>query len=82
LLGGYKATWILLRSPLIPLKSYSYAIFLAISRQIRIYETFWKVPRQTNAYVSNKLPLKLPCAYLNTQERSRTETFLKRIQDG
>ncbi|KRX85809.1 hypothetical protein T01_5899, partial [Trichinella spiralis] len=30
----------------------------------------------------NKLPLKLPCAYLNTQESGRTETFLKRIQDG
>ncbi|KRX61206.1 hypothetical protein T09_12125 [Trichinella sp. T9] len=29
-------------------------------------EMFWKVPRQTNAYVSNKWPLKLPCAYLNT----------------
>ncbi|KRY53563.1 hypothetical protein T03_14629 [Trichinella britovi] len=28
---------------------------------------FWKVPRQTKAYMSNKWPLKLPCAYLNTQ---------------
>ncbi|KRX66384.1 hypothetical protein T09_3370 [Trichinella sp. T9] len=31
------------------------------------FRKFWKVPRQTNAYVSNKWPLKLPCAYLNTQ---------------
>ncbi|KRX11845.1 hypothetical protein T07_7643 [Trichinella nelsoni] len=30
---------ILLRSPLLLLKSYSYAIFLAISRQRRIHET-------------------------------------------
>ncbi|KRY19231.1 hypothetical protein T12_11063 [Trichinella patagoniensis] len=28
---------------------------------------FRKVPRQTNAYVSNKWLLKFPCAYLNTQ---------------
>ncbi|KRY05989.1 hypothetical protein T12_9792, partial [Trichinella patagoniensis] len=75
-------TWNLLRSLLLSLKLYQRAIFLAISRQIRIHETFWKVPRQTNAYVSNKRPLKLPCAYLNTQESSRNGTFLKRIQDG
>ncbi|KRY24266.1 hypothetical protein T01_6933, partial [Trichinella spiralis] len=43
---------------------------------------FWKVSRQTNAYVSNKWLLKLPCSYLNTQEGSRIETFLKPIQDG
>ncbi|KRX28006.1 hypothetical protein T07_2671 [Trichinella nelsoni] len=67
---------------LLPLKSHCCATFLAISRQIRIHKTFWKVPRQTNSYVSNKWPLKLPCAYLNTQESSRTETFFKRIQDG
>ncbi|KRX76293.1 hypothetical protein T06_3595 [Trichinella sp. T6] len=30
-------------------------------------EMFWKVPRQTNAYVSNKWPLKLPFTYVNTQ---------------
>ncbi|KRX66329.1 hypothetical protein T09_14867 [Trichinella sp. T9] len=43
---------------------------------------FWKVPRQTNAYLSNKWPLKLPCAYLNTQGISPSGTPLKRIQDG
>ncbi|KRY59535.1 hypothetical protein T03_14648 [Trichinella britovi] len=40
---------------------------------------FWKVPRQTNAYVSNKWPLKLPCAYLNTQGSGPFENRLKRI---
>ncbi|KRY28810.1 hypothetical protein T01_1438, partial [Trichinella spiralis] len=54
---------ILLRFLLLPLKSYQLAISLAISRQIRIHETFWKVLRHINAYVSNKWPLKLPCAY-------------------
>ncbi|KRY34453.1 hypothetical protein T01_9955 [Trichinella spiralis] len=44
-------------------------------------EMFWKVLRQTNAYVSNKWPLKLPCAYLNTQGSSPSETPLKRIDD-
>ncbi|KRZ47994.1 hypothetical protein T02_12381 [Trichinella nativa] len=39
----------------------------------------WKVPRQTNAYVSNKWPLKLPCAYLNTQGSGPFENRLKRI---
>ncbi|KRX31937.1 hypothetical protein T05_5297, partial [Trichinella murrelli] len=54
---------------------------LAITRQIRIHKTkFWKVLRQINAYVSNKWPLKLPCAYLNTQESRPTGTPLKRIQ--
>ncbi|KRX31460.1 hypothetical protein T03_12964, partial [Trichinella britovi] len=38
--------------------------------------------RQINAYVSNKWPLKLPCAYLNTQESRPTGTPLKRIQSG
>ncbi|KRX55860.1 hypothetical protein T09_3588, partial [Trichinella sp. T9] len=28
---------------------------------------FWKVLRQINTYVSNKWPLKFPCAYLNAQ---------------
>ncbi|KRX38124.1 hypothetical protein T06_2306, partial [Trichinella sp. T6] len=61
-----------LRSLFLPLKSYKRAIFLAISRQIRICETrFCKVLRQINPYVSNKWPLKLPCAYLNTQQSSR-----------
>ncbi|KRX71735.1 hypothetical protein T06_4150, partial [Trichinella sp. T6] len=32
---------------------------------------FCKVLRHINAYVSNKWPLKFPCAYLNTQESSR-----------
>ncbi|KRY21834.1 hypothetical protein T12_5093 [Trichinella patagoniensis] len=48
----------LLRSLFLPLKSYKRAKCLAISRQIRIYETFWKVLRHINAYVSNKWPLK------------------------
>ncbi|KRX50666.1 hypothetical protein T05_14962 [Trichinella murrelli] len=43
---------------------------------------FWKVLRQINAYVSNKWPLKLPCAYLNTQESRPTGTPLKRIHSG
>ncbi|KRX66939.1 hypothetical protein T09_2581 [Trichinella sp. T9] len=67
---------------LLPLKSHYHATFLAISRQIRIYTTFWKVPRQTNAYVSNKWPLKLPCAYVNTQGSCTTGTPLIRIQGG
>ncbi|KRY10704.1 hypothetical protein T12_2968 [Trichinella patagoniensis] len=43
---------------------------------------FWKVPRQTNAFMSNKWPLKLPCAYLNTQGSSPSGTPLKRIDNG
>ncbi|KRZ47484.1 hypothetical protein T02_7102 [Trichinella nativa] len=43
---------------LLRLKSYQHRTFLAITRQIRIHKTFWKVPRQTDAYVSNKWPLK------------------------
>ncbi|KRX81778.1 hypothetical protein T06_14851 [Trichinella sp. T6] len=43
---------------------------------------FWEVLRQMNAYVSNKWLLKLPCAYLNTQESRPTGTPLKRIQSG
>ncbi|KRZ91712.1 hypothetical protein T08_3916 [Trichinella sp. T8] len=64
------------------LKSYQRKTFLAITRQIRIHKTFWKVLRQINAYVSNKWPLKLKCAYLNTQESRPTGTPLKRIQSG
>ncbi|KRZ89132.1 hypothetical protein T08_10825 [Trichinella sp. T8] len=80
----------LLRSLFLPLKSYKRATFLAISRQIRICETFWKVLRHINAfwkvlrhinaYVSNKWPLKFPCAYLNTQGSCTTGTPLIRIQ--
>ncbi|KRX84137.1 hypothetical protein T06_6480 [Trichinella sp. T6] len=44
----------LLPSLLLPLKLYQRIIFLPISRQIRICETFWKVPLQTNGYISNK----------------------------
>ncbi|KRX31199.1 hypothetical protein T05_16521, partial [Trichinella murrelli] len=33
--------------------------------------------RQINPYVSNKWLLKLPCAYLNTQESRHTGTPLK-----
>ncbi|KRX31759.1 hypothetical protein T05_6228 [Trichinella murrelli] len=43
---------------------------------------FWKVPWQTNAYVSNKWPLKLPCAYLNTQGSGPFGNRLKRIGGG
>ncbi|KRY16235.1 hypothetical protein T12_7354 [Trichinella patagoniensis] len=45
------------------------------------FRKFWKVSRQTNAYVSNKWPLKLPCAYLNTQGHSPSEIPLKRINN-
>ncbi|KRZ97536.1 hypothetical protein T08_2664 [Trichinella sp. T8] len=41
-----------------------------------------RLPRQTNAYVSNKWPLKLPCAYLNTQGSGPFENRLKRIGGG
>ncbi|KRX71748.1 hypothetical protein T06_15406, partial [Trichinella sp. T6] len=41
---------------------------------------FWKDLRQTNPYVSNKWPLKFPCAYLNTQGSGTTGTPLIRIQ--
>ncbi|KRX84154.1 hypothetical protein T06_9484 [Trichinella sp. T6] len=43
---------------------------------------FWKVLRHINAYVSNKWPLKFPCAYLNTQGSGTTGTPLIRIQGG
>ncbi|KRX31780.1 hypothetical protein T06_8301 [Trichinella sp. T6] len=55
---------------------------MAISREIRICETFWKVLRHINAYVSSKWPLKFPCAYLNTQGSCTTGTPLIRIQGG
>ncbi|KRY07852.1 hypothetical protein T12_11 [Trichinella patagoniensis] len=45
-------------------------------------QRFWKVARQTNTYVSNKWPLKSPCAYLNTQGSSACGTPLKWIGDG
>ncbi|KRZ94251.1 hypothetical protein T08_12221 [Trichinella sp. T8] len=43
---------------------------------------FWKVPRQTMAYVSNKWPLKLLCAHLIKQGSSPSETTCKRIDNG
>ncbi|KRX25053.1 hypothetical protein T07_13780, partial [Trichinella nelsoni] len=43
---------------------------------------FWKVPLQINANVSNKYPLKLPCAYLNTQGSSPFKSPLKLIDHG
>ncbi|KRY21538.1 hypothetical protein T12_1535 [Trichinella patagoniensis] len=71
---------------LFPLKSQQLATFLTIYRQIRIYKScdqrFWKVARQTNTYVSNKWPLKSPCAYLNTQGSSPCGTLLIRIDDS
>ncbi|KRX50729.1 hypothetical protein T05_117, partial [Trichinella murrelli] len=54
------------------------SIFLLYMTKVR----FWKVLRQINAYVSNKWPLKFPCAYLNTQESRPTGTPFKRIQSG
>ncbi|KRY54633.1 hypothetical protein T03_4241, partial [Trichinella britovi] len=50
---------------LLQLKSHYSSTVFPISRQIRFHETFWKVLRHINAYVSNKWPLMLPCAYLN-----------------
>ncbi|KRX14745.1 hypothetical protein T07_14624 [Trichinella nelsoni] len=59
----------------VPTKIASSYNFLAISRQLRFHPTkFWKVLRQINPYVSNKWPLKLPCAYLKTQESRNTGT--------
>ncbi|KRY19161.1 hypothetical protein T12_719 [Trichinella patagoniensis] len=46
-----------------------------------VLRKFRKVPRQTNAYVSNKWLLKFPCAYLNTQGSGPFENPLKRIDD-
>ncbi|KRX75109.1 hypothetical protein T06_6788 [Trichinella sp. T6] len=43
---------------------------------------FVKLSRHRNAYVSNKLPLNFPCAYLNTQESCTNGTPLIRIQGG
>ncbi|KRX70241.1 hypothetical protein T06_11575, partial [Trichinella sp. T6] len=43
---------------------------------------FWKVLLHINAYVSNKWPLKFPCAYLNTQGSCTTGTPLIRIQEN
>ncbi|KRX74557.1 hypothetical protein T06_13539 [Trichinella sp. T6] len=45
------------------------------------FQRFWKVPRQTNGCVSNKWPLKSPCAYLNTQGSSPCGTPLILIND-
>ncbi|KRX39486.1 hypothetical protein T06_16914, partial [Trichinella sp. T6] len=73
---------VLFRLPLLLLKSHHPSTFFAISRQIRICETFWKVLRHINAYVSNKWPLKFPRAYLNTQGSCTTGTPLIRIQGG
>ncbi|KRZ94304.1 hypothetical protein T08_15096 [Trichinella sp. T8] len=67
--GGCKSSLDCFPFPLLLLKSHHHAMF-------------WKVPRQTNAYVSNKWPLKLPCAYLNTQGSSPSDTPLKRIDNG
>ncbi|KRY50086.1 hypothetical protein T03_15259 [Trichinella britovi] len=67
--------------PWLLLKSHHPSSFFPISRQIRVHTTcdqrFWKVLRQINPYVSNKWPLKLPCAYLNTQQSRHTGTPLK-----
>ncbi|KRX16070.1 hypothetical protein T07_3643 [Trichinella nelsoni] len=69
--------------PLNPTKIATSGWFIAISRQIRIDKTsFWKFLRQINAYLSNKCPLKLLCAYLNAQESRSPGTPLKRILSG
>ncbi|KRY21822.1 hypothetical protein T12_14149, partial [Trichinella patagoniensis] len=73
------STLVLFRLPLLLLKSHHPSTFFAISRQIRVHtpcDQFWKVLRQINPYVSNKWPLKLPCAYLNTQESRHSGTPL------
>ncbi|KRY53548.1 hypothetical protein T03_7804 [Trichinella britovi] len=49
-----------------------YAFINRATRFVR----FWKVPRQTNAYVSNKWPLKLPCSCPNSQGSSPFENPL------
>ncbi|KRX19076.1 hypothetical protein T07_9400 [Trichinella nelsoni] len=41
---------------------------LKINFILAVHQSFWKFLRQINAYMSNKCPLKLPCAYLNAQE--------------
>ncbi|KRY07807.1 hypothetical protein T12_4651, partial [Trichinella patagoniensis] len=40
--------------PIAQIEIAKYVTFLSISHQIRFCTTFWKVPRQINAYVSNK----------------------------
>ncbi|KRY45044.1 hypothetical protein T03_7286, partial [Trichinella britovi] len=54
--------------------------FRPISNKLKKVVSFWKVLRHINAYVSNKWPLKFPCAYLNTQGSCTTGTPLIRIQ--
>ncbi|KRX32460.1 hypothetical protein T05_8142, partial [Trichinella murrelli] len=72
--------------PWLLLKSHHPSSFFPISRQIRVHTTcdqrFCKVLRQINPYVWNKWPLKLACAYLNTQGSCTTGTPLIRIQGG
>ncbi|KRZ90076.1 hypothetical protein T08_8471, partial [Trichinella sp. T8] len=53
-----------------------------LSCNVRLVNRFWKVSRQTNAYVLNKWSLTLPRAYLNTQGTAPSETPLKRMDDG
>ncbi|KRY27576.1 hypothetical protein T01_8548 [Trichinella spiralis] len=68
LLGGYKSH-IITQLFLQYLSKYAF-----IQRATR---RFWKVLRQIKPYMSNKWHLKLPCAYLNTQESRHTGTPLK-----
>ncbi|KRY52293.1 hypothetical protein T03_11149 [Trichinella britovi] len=56
--------------------------FISFSIALIKIATFWKVSRQTNAYMSNKWPLKLSGAYLNTQGSSPSGTPLKWIDNG
>ncbi|KRX60450.1 hypothetical protein T09_14307 [Trichinella sp. T9] len=57
-------------------------LFLLYIAKLGKFDRFWKDLRQTNAYVSNKWLLKLPCSYLNTQGSGPFENPLKRIDDG
>ncbi|KRX35572.1 hypothetical protein T09_6966, partial [Trichinella sp. T9] len=73
----FHSTTCFISSPIAPAKiTSSLNFFCNISANTRSYTVrpvrrFWKVLRQINRYVSNKWPLKLPCAYLNTQQSSR-----------
>ncbi|KRZ48372.1 hypothetical protein T02_14314, partial [Trichinella nativa] len=62
------------------LKSHHHSTLCAISRQIRVHTTFWKVLRHINAYLWNKWPLKFPYANLNTKKSCTTGTPLIRNQ--
>ncbi|KRX36252.1 hypothetical protein T05_185, partial [Trichinella murrelli] len=84
----FHSTTCFISSPIAPAKiTSSLNFFCNISANTRSYNVrpvrrFCKVLRQINPYVSNKWPLKLACAYLNTQGSCTTGTPLIRIQGG